>query len=354
MRAEQIIIACCWALSCLYGPAAAAQSGPSGTFVPFTTEARPSADPSERRVLIRAIVNRWGPYVQATTGEKVGNWASRLVPAFRHADTNQLRRASEAGTFQDMLNAMLGQKSASTRFLPGRIVPKQLGSTVGDLVFTPVRACNLVDTRKAGGAFAAAGSQRHFNISGPNVAAQGGSEYGCTIPANPPALLLGITAVEAPNRGFLKIWPYNEPQPLASSMSYGPSQNSRNDVVVRMSQGLWYDFSMVANKAGANVVVTVLGAFMAPEVNRPVCDTARDSILTIPANSNALYYPASTCAPATLGSAVAPYCRNLGSSGVYSGGSGIDEQGAFCHWINTSAFPQTVEQGVRCCWTPGR
>jgi hypothetical protein len=306
------------------------------------------SDQAQRAALIRNIVKMWGPYVQAVNGENIGLWADRLVPTFRNADTAKLQAASRAVTFEGMINALTGQKAVSMKSMPGGITPKTLGSTAGDLVFTPLASCNLVDTRNAGGAFTA-NIQRHFKASGVNFTAQGGSNTNCGIPSNPTALLLGVTSVDAPNRGYFKMWAYGTAPPVSSATSYGPTQNSRNDIVLKVSQGLTNDFTMGASTNGAHVLISVLGYFSAPEATAFSCTLTGYGSRNIPAGYNNFGHTPSCAAGYT---AVSAYCYT-DAAGVYSKGTGGGTS-SFCAWENTTAASQFVLEGTYCCRVPGR
>jgi hypothetical protein len=307
---------------------------------------------NERSMLIRKIVMSWGPFVKAIYGEDIGLWADRLVPTFRQADTAKLQAASRAVTFEGMVNALIGQKAMRRDLTPGGITPKYFGDPGGDLVFTPLKACNIVDTRNEGGAFIA-NIHRHFKVFSPSFASQGGSDSNCGVPTNPSAMLLGVTAVDATNRGYFKMWPYGQPTPVSSAMSYGPTQNSRNNIVLQVAQGLTEDFSIAASTSGTHVLISVLGYYAPPQQTPFECYTALDpSPTTLAANSNSFYNSTSRCAETYA--PISAFCWSQGKNGVYNAGSGQWTEPTFCQWINTNPTVETVQQGTRCCRVPGR
>src|SRR5262249_60146361 len=97
--------------------------------------------------------------------------------------------------------------------------PKALGDTTGDLGYTAVQPCRILDTRNFGGAFAAGGETRsyHAYVTSGTFASQGGSASNCGVPANPAVVALNISTIGG--TGFLIAWPYNTPQPNASTLN---------------------------------------------------------------------------------------------------------------------------------------
>jgi len=239
----------------------------------------------ERYELAHRLVSEWGPYVKAIYGEEIGPWAKRLTPTLQQASTHQLRDAVLADSYAAMMNGLTGGKAPDPKFLPGGVAPKALGDATADLVFTPLPQCNIVDTRNVGGTLTA-NIGRHYKGSGASFVAQGGSNTNCGIPSNVTALLLGVTAVNQTAKGFFRLWPYGESIPVSSSMSYGPTQNTRNDVVVRMSQGLAMDFSVVSSTGGGHLLISVLGYYAPPVATALDCVT-RSGTVSVNAGSNA-------------------------------------------------------------------
>lgn len=334
-----------------------------------TTNISPAAEQAKRYALIHKIVKEWGPYVHEVHGENIMQWADRMVPTLRNADTPKLLAASKADNFDSMINALTAQKPIKLESLPGGVAPKTLGSTTSDLVFTPLASCNLLDTREAGGAFTA-GVSRHFKGSGANFTGQGGSNTNCGIPSNPTALLLGVTAVNPTNKGYFKLWPYQTTQPASSSMSYGPTQNSRNDIVLKVSQGLSYDFSAAASTSGAHLLISVLGYYSAPYATQLDCvDVTSASVVNNPGDG---YVDATVNCP-TSGSpfffetheATGGGCNLTGGgdlnmtdshriTGTSGGIFGGQYSGWTCQTYNTGAAGHTFNARGTCCRVPGR
>lgn len=346
MRMQKMLLLSA-ALAALCGTVLAqsrALPGPAGEGQAGMAE-RAKSDRQERYDLAHKIVSEWGPYVKAIYGEDVGPWARRLTPTLQRADTGKLREAANADTFEGMMNGLTGQRAPDPSLLPGGITPKALGDTAADLVFTPLAQCNLLDTRLAGGAFTA-GVFKHFKASGASFVSQGGSNTNCGIPANVRALMLGVTAVDPTAKGWFKLWPYGQTQPAASSMSFGPGQNTRNDLVLRVSQGLEFDFTAGSQVSGVNLLVTVVGYYAPPEATALQCVTTARGELVIAAGSTG-----NSSAPA-CGAGYTQTGTNCESSSwempfVYS-------SAGTCSARNNGGSSATLSASRRCCRVPGR
>src|SRR5947207_9629008 len=83
-----------------------------------------------------------------------------------------------------------------------------LGNANADLTYTPVTPCRLADTRVAGGALGA-NSSRDFKVfvTSGGFTAQGGDSGNCNVPANPPAAVVNIAAVNIAGVGNLIAFP---------------------------------------------------------------------------------------------------------------------------------------------------
>ena len=126
-----------------------------------------SLAPAERGELARRFVLKWGGYVERVYQVPTTDWAKRMVSTFVAADPSNFRMALRRDTFEGAVAQLTGSghrlsddlvieryaraamaKSADRigdrRFDP-RGATKVLGSTTGDLVFTPVTPCRIVD-----------------------------------------------------------------------------------------------------------------------------------------------------------------------------------------------------------------
>lgn len=154
----------------------------------------------------------------------------------------------------------------------------------GELVFTPLPPCRVIDTRKpgAGGRFAAF-ETRSYVLRGPTTdyTGQGGNPAGCGIPGltgatmfenEAKALALNIIAVGPLGAGDLRAWPANQSAPTASVVNYSNLTllNIANGVIlptcdeVAASPCAAGDISFQAEVAGTFLVVDVMGYFHTP------------------------------------------------------------------------------------------
>jgi hypothetical protein len=311
-------------------------------------QAAAASDKATRHALIYKIVREWGPYVHTIYGENIGLWADRMVPTFRQADTAKLQAATRANTFEDMNNALLGQKSRFSAGIAAGTVPKSLGSTVSDLTYTSLPGCILVDTRVAGGAFAA-GVNRHYKASGPNFTAQGGSNTDCGIPTTPVSLVLSVAAISPTGNGYFRAWPYSTTKPAASVISYRTGQNIQNDIILKMSQGLTQDFS-VESASGSHLVVNVLGYFAAPQATALDCLTTAPTIQAVAAGTKADVIVACPAGYSVTGG-ISVWANTDNSGPIYSGPYQSSFE-AIGH--NTTGVSKQLFAYAQCCRVPGR
>jgi hypothetical protein len=178
--------------------------------------------------------------------------------------------------------------------LSGSDVPvtNSLGQASQDLVFVPATPCRIIDTRLAGGAFAA-GESRSYHIAGSaNYAAYGGNAAGCGVPGdlvrNPidisglfilsygqkvRAVALNFVAVTPSGAGNLRAWPTNQTVPTAATMNYSPALPAlANGVIVTSCDAfdltLPYDpcpsgdVTIRADASTTHLVVDVQGYFV--------------------------------------------------------------------------------------------
>jgi len=366
MEAKGLLLAMVLSIACATTPAAgddtkAAQRG----LTPRVQQAIRS-DQAERRELVYGIVRAWGPYVRGMHGEEIRAWADRLVPVFRQARMEALRDAAMADSYPAMLEALSGQQIGGTKRLPAA-GEKALGDPGADLVFTPLPQCNLVDTRLAGGAFTAL-AVRGFEAIGTSFVGQGGSNTNCGIPVDASALFLGVTAVQPTGKGWFKIWPRAEAEPPAASISYGPTQNVRNDIVVRLAHGLDHDLSVMANTTGAHLLVSVLGYYAPPRGGAPLeCQYTRHQAATSSAETvvraGARFEPGESACPAGL-TLMGVQCFGVESGALRAIGSSMATleypndwwpyTSIGCTFINDSGAPQRAVYYRTCCRIPGR
>ncbi|MGN6152272.1 MAG: hypothetical protein ACTHOH_09730 [Lysobacteraceae bacterium] len=333
--------------------------------------------PAARGDLTRAFVAKWGGYVQRVYGTPVATWAQRMVPTFVAADPANFRTSLKRDTFEGALAQLTGTghrladadvvdrfaRASSTRGLTTKtaaeIGAKVLGSTTGDLVFTAITPCRIVDTRVAGGAIGANGSRNFIGVAvsaGANFTSQGGSATDCGVAAiGASAIAINVTAVTPAGAGFATVYRSGDTRPLAASVNYTAGAIVNNSVVVGIPNPLSITDFSIYTFAQSDYVVDIVGYFSPPQATPLDCvSTGSPASYSIdPNSSNFFNNPA---CPAGY-RAVTPYCWTA-AVGVYSLGSGYNGNSAgaatFCAWRNTTASVQTVFGGNMCCRVPGR
>jgi hypothetical protein len=333
--------------------------------------------PAARGDLTRTFVGKWGGYVQRVYGTPVATWAQRMVPTFVAADPANFRTALKRDTFEGALAQLTGTghrladdqvvdrfaRASSTRGLTTKtaaaVGAKTLGSTTGDLVFTAVTPCRIVDTRVAGGPIAANSGRSFFGVAttpGGVFTSQGGSATNCNVAAvGASAIAINVTAVTPSGAGYATVYRFGDSKPLAASVNYTAGAIVNNSVVVGIPNPLTSSDFTIYTFAQSDYVVDIVGYFSPPQATPLDCvSTGTPQSFTISANSTNFF---NNPACPTGYKAVTPYCWTA-SAGVYSQGSGYDANvtgnATFCSWQNTTASNQTVFGGNVCCRVPGR
>lgn len=332
--------------------------------------------PQARGELTREFVRKWGGYAQRVYGVPVGVWAMRMVPNFVTADPTNFRRAVERDTFEGALSELAGighrvadaevidayARASDARLLDVREVAsiggKVLGSTINDLVFTPVTPCRIADTRIAGGQIAANSSRAFLGLainSGANFSSQGGSATNCNVAGvGASAIVINVTAVTPSGAGFATVYKSGDTRPLAASVNYTAGAIVNNTVVVGVPNPLAITDFVVYTFAQSDYVIDIVGYYAPPQATEFQCTQTSLQTFNIAANSSTFFDN-----PACPGvyREVMPYCFSS-APGVYSKGSGTISNTAglqtFCAWQNTTGATQQVLGGSVCCRIPGR
>ena len=329
--------------------------------------------PAERGELTRKFILKWGPYVQGGQGIPVRVWAQRMVPTFVQADPANFRRALKRETFEGALAEFGGRgqqlsdeqviDAHAAAGIPGRpelqaMAAKVLGSTTGDLVFTPVTPCRIFDTRVAGGVIGAGGTRSFVAVAisaGADFAFQGGSNTNCNVASiGASAVVLNVTAVTPANVGFATVWKHGETRPLAAAITYNAGQVISNTVVVGIPNPLSSLDVSVYSSAPSHYVADIVGYFSPPQATGFDCTNTAVQTFSIGAGATTFFN--NPACPAGYAATV-PYCWTA-VSGVRSQGSGHNanapNNATFCAWENNTGVTQSVFGGNVCCRVPGR
>jgi hypothetical protein len=182
-----------------------------------------------------------------------------LFPAVSAAQTNAGVVAVEP--------AQALEQVESGKLVGGRI-QNTLGDITGDLTFFPLAPCRLYDSRTAT-AVGLVGpmlpnTTRAISVND-SLAVQGGNPAGCGVPtAQPPALAITITSVNATGPGNLRTFATGTAVPVAATLVYNAGLlTSTGAITPSSATGLQVDELSIRNQGGANtdVVVDVAGYF---------------------------------------------------------------------------------------------
>jgi hypothetical protein len=204
----------------------------------------------------------------------------------------------------------------------------------------------MIDTRVVGGPIAGGTSRGFHGFTATDFSAQGGTGTSdCGIPNNPSALMLNVTVVSPTAGGFLTVFPFGTTQPLASNLNYGVGTVAGNEIAAKMTIGSATDEFSVFAFGSTNIVVDVVGYFMAPVVTAVDCTTVSSAPVDIPNTGHAFEADAPAC-PVTY-ALVSTNCAMESDVGV------INAVGAGQCWGLSSVADRLHAQAV-CCRVPGR
>ncbi|HEV2608179.1 MAG TPA: hypothetical protein VGT79_09365 [Xanthomonadaceae bacterium] len=316
--------------------------------------------PALRGALVAQIVRTWGPFVQQVQKANVGVWAKRMQTTFAAATDSNLQRAAGMKTFQGMMDALVGQNLTDAQVtnslalqavvLKSGARPALLGSTTADLVYTPLAPCRIADTRVVGGPISGGFSRGFKGATATDFTAQGGSSTTCGIPASPSALMLNVTVVNDPLGGYLTVFPFATTQPFASNLNYAVGAIVANEIAAKMTIGnATDDFSVYADGT-TDVVIDVVGYFMAPEAT-PLDTTSASRFDTIPAGTqvSGLTLSCPTGYAITGGG-----CFTDDTGNVVITSDGIFSNQQYCSYHNYEASASNTGTWAQCARIPGR
>lgn len=323
--------------------------------------------PAARGELARQFVRKWGGYVQRMYGTPAGVWSARMVPSFTGADPTNFRNALKRDTFEGAVAELSGTGHRLTdakvidtyaRASKSRDVAAKLGDVTGDLVFTAVAPCRIVDTRVAGGPISANSSRAFLGLAvnaGANFSSQGGSATNCNVAAvGASAVMINVTVVTPSGAGFATVYKSGESRPLAASVNYTAGAIVNNSVVVGVPNPLAITDFVIYTFAQSDYVVDIVGYFSPPQATNLQCTQTALQSFTIAAGASTFFN--NPLCP-TGYHEVMPYCYSS-DAGVNSAGSGTNSNTAglatFCAWHNTTGGSRTVFGGSICCRVPGR
>jgi hypothetical protein len=310
---------------------------------------RPS---TERGRLAGELVQRWSGYVQQLYGTGAMEWAGAMADTFAEADLENLKQAAGRETYEAMMGTLLGQGTSDEKVVDmiaksggGLSSVQVLGSAANDLVYTMVSPCRIMDTRNAIGRLSG-GVARGFFVHGANFTAQGGSSTSCGIPADPSAVAINVVAVTPDNSGFMTLYPAGTLRPTASSMNYEGGKILANEVIAKTTLGQTNDLE-IYSQYGTDVVIDIVGYFMAPVATALSClTTAEGTNTSIAAGGSAnIFAPSCPAGYTSVGVQCHPDTFNLTLVGMWD---------SHCNYKNNTAGAIGAAAANRCCRVPGR
>ena len=248
--------------------------------------------PQQRGALTRQLVLKWGPYVQNLHGVPIATWAERMVPRLIKADPSNFRAALQRDTFEGAMAQLMGSghrmsdEDVITRLASDGDGTQAFGDFEGDLVYTPVAPCRILDTRVAGGPIATNAS-RDFRVFGTvNHTDQGGSVSSCGLRyETASAAVVNLTAVSPVAAGFATAYPYGTTKPLAASLNYAAGATVNNSLIIQTSNPAGaFDFTLYTY-AQSHYVADVVGYFAPPTRTRLECHTLTYNHIPVPISS---------------------------------------------------------------------
>ena len=361
---------------------AALATGPvfSGTLQPGTTPVSPAAQAAsgseaaplsagERKVLARMFEEKWGHYVERVYEMPRESWSARMASTFANADAANFRGALQRDTFEGAMAELTGtghrisddevirQMAASPGPAAAGFEIQALGSLSGDLTYTPLVPCRIVDTRVAGGAIAANGTRSFKAVNSANFTSQGGSATNCgTLGLAASAVALNITAVTPSSGGYATVYPFGASQPVASSVNYSAGAVVNNAIVSAIPNPLQSSDFTVYTFAQSHYVIDIVGYFAPPVATTLECTGTYVSQTVAGSSPFDIQIP--TC-PATY-SLMGAGCRTLGLNQADWAINGLNRTSAggtltaFCSGTNTTTGNIMVSGTANCCRVPGR
>lgn len=299
------------------------------------------------------IVRKWSSYVQDVYGISARAWANAMGGTFAEADLGNLQRAAKMRTYEAMMGTLVGQQTSDAEVTKqmamsdgSRASIQALGSPAEDLVYTMVAPCRILDTRLAGGRLTG-GVARDIFVHGANFTAQGGSSTGCGIPADPSAVAINVVAVTPDNSGFMTVYPSGTTRPTASNMNYTGGGILANEIIAKTTLGQPNDLA-IFSQFGTDVVIDIVGYFMAPNVTALSCLTTADgAVVSVTASGGVANVFAPGCPAGYTSTTVECHPSTFGLTlvGVWTG---------HCNYRNDTGSAINAGAANRCCRVPGR
>lgn len=302
-----------------------------------------------RNTVVDRIVAEWGREIAASNA---GISIDQLRSMLHGMRSDYLLAATVSGSLEGLRSVIAGSLIGTAPVK--REASKALGDTAGDLVYTPVTPCRIVDTRFAGAGPLLAGQARHFYTANPSgtFTSQGGAGTNCGIPIKPAAVLANfIVFNNSSGPAFLTAWPFQQLMPNASTLNWNSAgQQVANAVIVPLCiyNNCAWDFSTMATSP-TELVVDVMGYFAAPAGTPVQCTDVVGPLTPIPVSSDTV-----VTMPACATGFTRTGTKCSGTANVPSGYL-VEVNVMGCVFRNLSAaVPYSATAISTCCQVPGR
>ena len=137
--------------------------------------------------------------------------------------------------------------------------------SMGDLLYTPITPCKIVDTRNTTAGIIGAFAQRNYHVFGSaaTISAQGGNAAGCPSPAGEPlAAHINLIAVDPTSKGNLQAYPLGAGPGAGLSVNYNTiDTNLANAGNVGTVTGAGPDITVTSRFSDAHAVLSVAGYY---------------------------------------------------------------------------------------------
>ena len=227
---------------------------------------------ADRGRVIQEIMDQWRSQLKpAIPSQNVGDGEAQITSALRSATPELLLAASRAQNSEELMAVLSSRQGPSVIPLGPGPIPSTLGSTSGDLVFTAVTPCRIIDTRLATGGFAgriAANTGKQFSVNLVDFTAQGGSATACGMPTafDVSGVAINVTSTDQTGLGNIAVIECGGGVPTVSLLNYAPGVNGANAAAVSSAIGcsLGGDIYIRSNNSASHVIVDIMGYYAAP------------------------------------------------------------------------------------------
>jgi len=339
--------------------------------VPVANGLRPPADPLlaidlARDSVVEAIVSRFS----TASARAALRGVLKLSPGLDELET--LRQDLRGLRADELLAASLAADARGVLAVIDRDAPtmsigtrttgpfgsKALGSPTGDLVYTPIVPCPIVNTFTSPIGRLPAGSTTALEAVATDFTPQGGQNSCATLlPANVAAIAAQIAVVSPSNEGWLNLWPVG--QALPNNVTLGYYRNQAGDLPNIITNGAIVPLCTGSCAGGkefnlftaseAVVTISVVGYFAPPLATALDCTTVAGTPTNVAAGAY-VSLPTQFC-PATytpISQAISAG-ENVLVADTYTAGNAGQ---IFVRSLSANA--QNVTPKLTCCRVPGR